>query len=179
MDPDRFGYLSLHYVVSLKENRLSLPEYSVFKGLKLEIQIRSISQHTWAEIEHDLGYKSESVVPREIRRDFCRLAGLLELVDKEFIEIRDKLEIYKKDVEMKIREDKEEVLIDEVSLRSYIDFSKNIKELNKKICESINGIFVSTPDLIASTVKELKWVGFQTIKDIDIEIEKIKKEYII
>lgn len=175
LDPDRFGYLSLHYVVSLKKDRLNLPEYSMFKDLKLEIQIRSISQHTWAEIEHDLGYKSEIGLPKDIRRDFYRLAGLLELVDKEFIEIRDKLENYKKDLEIKIREDKEEIFIDDVSLSSYINVSSNILELNKRISESINGTFISTSDLIESTVKELKWVGFQTIKDIDIEIEKNKE----
>jgi putative GTP pyrophosphokinase len=57
---DKFGYRSLHYVASFKPNRLKLREYSSFKKLKFEIQIRSILQHSWAEIEHDLGYKGEN-----------------------------------------------------------------------------------------------------------------------
>ncbi|EGW37927.1 RelA/SpoT domain-containing protein [Desulfosporosinus sp. OT] len=57
IDPEKFGYLSLHYVVKLPPFRLQLIEYQRFKDCKLEIQIRSILQHTWAEIEHDLGYK--------------------------------------------------------------------------------------------------------------------------
>ena len=57
LDPDRFGYLSLHYViVSLSSARCALAEYRSFSELKAEVQVRSILQHAWAEIEHDLGY---------------------------------------------------------------------------------------------------------------------------
>ena len=45
---DRFGYRSLHYICYLKDD----PEF------RFEIQIRTILQHAWAEIEHDLGYKA-------------------------------------------------------------------------------------------------------------------------
>ena len=48
LDPDRFGYLSLHYVVTLPSVRLQLTEYQRFADCKAEIQIRSILQHTWA-----------------------------------------------------------------------------------------------------------------------------------
>ena len=58
LDIDRFGYLSLHYIVKLKEDRLKLQEYRNCNH-KVEIQIRSILQHAWAEIEHDLGYKNQ------------------------------------------------------------------------------------------------------------------------
>jgi putative GTP pyrophosphokinase len=84
LDPDRFGYLSLHYIAMLPAVRLKLTEYRRFADLKVEIQIRSILQHTWAEIEHDLGYKNQQSVPKEVRRRFSRLAGLLEIADSEF-----------------------------------------------------------------------------------------------
>jgi len=48
LDPDRFGYLSLHYVAKLPATRLKLTEYHRFSDCKVEIQIRSILQHTWA-----------------------------------------------------------------------------------------------------------------------------------
>ncbi|WP_242785636.1 GTP pyrophosphokinase [Bacillus cereus] len=70
LDPDRFGYLSLHYVIKLNTLRTSLVEYQRFKDLKAEVQIRSILQHAWAEIEHDLGYKSKNSIPRVVKRDF-------------------------------------------------------------------------------------------------------------
>src|SRR5262245_38162898 len=50
LDPDRFGYLSLHYIAMLSDVRLKLTEYRRFAEFKVEIQIRSILQHTWAEI---------------------------------------------------------------------------------------------------------------------------------
>lgn len=93
-EPDRFGYMSLHYVVSLNKKRLSLPEYENFKGMKFEIQIRTILQHTWAEIEHDLGYKSKTSVPTHIRRKFSMLSGTLELIDGAFIDIKESLSDY-------------------------------------------------------------------------------------
>ena len=81
-DPDRFGYLGVHYVV-----RLASREYSGGVSPRFEVQIRSILQHAWAEIEHDLGYKSRESVPREVQRRFYRLAGLLEVADEEFMAI--------------------------------------------------------------------------------------------
>jgi hypothetical protein len=65
-------------------------------GIKFEIQMRSSLQHTWAEIEHDLGYKSMYEVPREVRREFSRIAGLLELADESFVRIRSKIADYNK-----------------------------------------------------------------------------------
>ena len=97
LDPDRFGYQSLHYVASLNAPRGALIEYRDFSGKKFELQIRSILQHAWAEIEHDLGYKSASGVPREIRRRFARVAGLLEIADDEFSSLREELQRYKRD----------------------------------------------------------------------------------
>lgn len=91
LDPDRFGYLSLHYVLQLKSERSALPENQGYKDIRFELQIRSILQHAWAEIEHDIGYKSSSGVPDAMRRRFSRLAGLLELADDEFLGIREEL----------------------------------------------------------------------------------------
>ncbi len=88
MDPDRFGYLSLHFIAELRSDRLGLVEYSRFAGMRFELQVRSILQHAWAEIEHDLGYKADMALPREMRRRFSRLAGLLELADDEFSRLR-------------------------------------------------------------------------------------------
>jgi putative GTP pyrophosphokinase len=67
LGPDQLGYQSLHLVAWLSEKRLQLPENQQFKGLKVEIQIRSILQHAWAEIEHKY-YKNEAALPLAIRR---------------------------------------------------------------------------------------------------------------
>ncbi len=86
---DRFGYRSVHYLVKLLPNRTELAEYSRFTDLVAEIQVRTILQHAWAEIEHDIQYKSIEAMPATVRRRFIMLAGLLELADREFQAIHD------------------------------------------------------------------------------------------
>jgi hypothetical protein len=49
-----------------------------------EIQVRSLLEHAWAEIEHEIVYKSGITQPDAVRRRFAALAGSLELFDSEF-----------------------------------------------------------------------------------------------
>jgi hypothetical protein len=88
---ERFGYTSVHYLVRLKDNRTSLSEYRRFTGLIGEIQVRTILQHAWAEIEHDLEYKAAEVVAASVRRRFMAVAGMLEIVDREFQAIQEEV----------------------------------------------------------------------------------------
>lgn len=62
IDAKSFGYVALHYVCALPER------YGELSNLWFEIQIKTILQHSWAEIEYDLGYKSEFEVPRRIQK---------------------------------------------------------------------------------------------------------------
>lgn len=89
IEEDRFGYQSIHYLVRLSAHRSRLPEYEPFAEAITEVQVRTILQHAWAEIEHDIQYKSASVIPTEIRRRFTALAGMLEVADREFQAIQD------------------------------------------------------------------------------------------
>jgi putative GTP pyrophosphokinase len=89
IEEDRFGYHSIHYLVKLTPKRARLPEYDPFAFSIAEIQVRTILQHAWAEIEHDIQYKSTSIIPTEIRRRFMSLAGMLEIADREFQGIQD------------------------------------------------------------------------------------------
>lgn len=88
-DKGKFGYQSIHFLVKLAEARAQLPEYSSCKDLFAEVQVRTILQHAWAELEHDIQYKSVSEIPKSIRRRFTALAGLLEIADREFQTIQD------------------------------------------------------------------------------------------
>lgn len=84
LEPDRFGYLSVHYVVSYDKQRNELPENKPFTQLKAEIQIRTVVQHAWAAIDRKLRYNQDSDVPLEVRRRLFRISALLELADDEF-----------------------------------------------------------------------------------------------
>lgn len=51
-------FSSTNYFVGLKPDRLALPEYELFSGLKAEIQVQTLLNHAWAEMNHDTFYKA-------------------------------------------------------------------------------------------------------------------------
>lgn len=136
--PDRFGYASLHYVLTLSDSRSALSEYRQFAGRRFELQIRSILQHAWAEIEHDLGYKSERAVPNKVRRRFSRLAGLLELADDEFVAVRDSLTTYARDVQATTKEHLWELEINQSTLLVYLQSAEIVRQLDRYIARQLN-----------------------------------------
>jgi putative GTP pyrophosphokinase len=126
-DPNSFGYRSLHYICHPPQELLSQhPGWD----WPFEIQIRTILQHAWAEIEHDLGYKSPESVPLPIRRRFSRLAGLLELADSEFVELRRFMEDYARDVREPVQLTSDTLGLDAVSLQSLAE-SGPVAELDR------------------------------------------------
>jgi len=90
----RFGYASRHLLVGLDASREHLPAYEPLRDRRAQVQIRTVLQHAWAEFEHDIRYKG--TIPDEHVPDFDRrftlAAGLLELADREFSTIRDRLQ---------------------------------------------------------------------------------------
>lgn len=88
---DKFGYSSTHLILEVKEEWLKTPDFKYHQNKKIEIQIRTLSEHIWAETSHSLSYKREENIPQIIRRDLYRLSALLEVVD-------DKLQNIKNDV---------------------------------------------------------------------------------
>jgi putative GTP pyrophosphokinase len=179
LDPDRFGYLSLHYVVGLSENRSELIEYRRFEGLKLEIQIRSILQHTWAEIEHDIGYKSKIEIPKPVRRKFSQLAGLLELADDQFIQIRNELSAYEVNVQETIVQAPQHVSIDKVSIYNYVKSSNLLSQIDSQLAEILGVTLIDlTKDNAARHIKYLSYFGIETISQLEESVTKYK-EYIL
>lgn len=77
------GYRSNHMIISAQRSGLGKVA-DVLQRTRVELQIRSVISHAWAEIEHSLRYKVGSGVPKELARRFDALAGTLELVDREF-----------------------------------------------------------------------------------------------
>jgi ppGpp synthetase/RelA/SpoT-type nucleotidyltranferase len=96
-NPEKFGYSSVHLVCTLSgTKRAKLPEYAGVGQSHFEIQVRTILQEAWAEIEHQLVYKSEVAAPDDVKRQITRVSALLETADKEFQEVYDRREEYAK-----------------------------------------------------------------------------------
>ncbi|WP_280772302.1 GTP pyrophosphokinase [Salipaludibacillus daqingensis] len=179
IDPDRFGYSSVHYIVSLTEKTSKLPEYTPFSELKFEIQIRSILQHAWAEIEHDLGYKTKKEIPRAIRRDFSRVSSLLELADNEFSRIKKYLEKYSDDIESKVAEETYEIAIDKISLQEYLYQSAIIKEINDEMLEHTGGtVVIENNGVISKYINSLEFFNIVTIEELDTMLKDNKQAII-
>lgn len=95
LEADQFGYRSHHLIVKIKESWLNAPNYRGLDNLKAEIQIRTNLMHTWAEIEHKLGYKKKEDIPYEFRRKFSRLSAKLEEADEQFEELKQQITNYR------------------------------------------------------------------------------------
>jgi putative GTP pyrophosphokinase len=180
MDPDRFGYVSIHYIVSFSSARENLEEFKKYSGLYCEIQIRTILQHVWAEIEHDLGYKSKIEIPKKIKRRFYRLEGLIELADDEFQNLREDTESYTNIVTEKIKRAEQDIFIDKISLESYIDNSKIIEKIDNTIASYFGSQIKSEsqPHSFETDLKILTYFNISTIKALNEIIEKNENKII-
>ncbi|MBI5288775.1 MAG: RelA/SpoT domain-containing protein [Chloroflexi bacterium] len=83
LNPDQFGYSAIQLVVMLRPEWLAVPTMSSLEGLRVEIQLRTVAQHLWAEASQVLQYKNEATVPPSILRSVYRVSALLEIVDLE------------------------------------------------------------------------------------------------
>lgn len=81
--PEVFTYQSKHYVVKNK-NSISIDEHTIPQGTPCEIQIRTLGQHAYAEISHDLFYKKESKENGIALRYLARTAAFNEESDELF-----------------------------------------------------------------------------------------------
>jgi ppGpp synthetase/RelA/SpoT-type nucleotidyltranferase len=88
------GYQGTHFSAGFTPERLALPEFAEFRGMQSEVQVRTVLQHTWAEIQHDLIYKPRVDVPVGIQRRLVGLAGILDVVDREFEDVTQDFEDY-------------------------------------------------------------------------------------
>jgi ppGpp synthetase/RelA/SpoT-type nucleotidyltranferase len=85
-----FGYRSVHLIARLKRPHPLTPAHTLLSSRWFEVQVRSILEHAWAEIEHEIIYKSGVFQPDETKRLFAALAGTMELLDNEFLALRGK-----------------------------------------------------------------------------------------
>jgi ppGpp synthetase/RelA/SpoT-type nucleotidyltranferase len=54
-------FISNNYVLKLKTDRTALAEYRRFDGLWCEVQVQTILNHAWSEMEHDIIYKKPAL----------------------------------------------------------------------------------------------------------------------
>lgn len=159
---DSFGYNSLHYICRLKD---ATPEQPRF-----ELQMRTALQHVWSTIEHDTGYKGDVKIPREYKRQFSRLAGMLELVDDEFSRLRIVLTDYRRQVQTLVKSGHlDDVSLSSDSFRSYLDL-KPFDRLNRRIA-AVNQAEIF-PVSVMHYLPILESFGLETLGDVQQFIDE-------
>lgn len=176
LDPDKFGYLSVHYIISLGNNRKQLREWKEFDGLKAEIQIKTVLQHAWAAIDHKLRYKSAIEVPKDLRRKLFRLSALLELADEGFLELKNLTTNIEKRYENEVKRGDLNVDINLLSLEAYFKSTHildNFIKIAKKSDYNIIGIdliykdFDKLSEMTTKLINTLNLLGINKIKEFD------------
>ena len=141
-----FGYESIHVLIKIPEECLP-PLTGKYKDLAplpenvvCEIQIRTILQDAWAEVEHELIYKTEfNPFDIPLRRKLASLNASLTLADITFQEIRD----YQKKLQKEIEDRR----------RSFYSMADNL--LNEKVEKNISGNINRVTPFIQGTIDDL------------------------
>nr|MBK9652828.1 hypothetical protein [Bacteroidota bacterium] len=95
---------------------MASPNYRKLEGLKIEIQVRTILMHAWAEIEHKLAYKNENQISKEVKRQLAIISAQLEGTDKQFQLLKDSIENYKDEIKLQVE------ISDKVSNKMELNF---------------------------------------------------------
>ena len=152
-----FGYNSLHYICYLKDD-------GPFASMPFEIQMRTALQHVWSAIEHDIGYKGAVKLPPEYRRQFSRLAGMLELADDEFSRLRITMAEYRRHVQSLVKSGQlEEVPLSTDSFRSFLELQPFLR-LNQRIA-AVNQAEIYPVSLMVF-LPLLEQYGMETLGDV-------------
>ena len=157
-----FGYNSLHFVCHMKEGPL--------RGIPFEIQMRTALQHVWSSIEHDIGYKGTVKLPAEYRRQFSRLAGMLELADDEFSRLRTTMAEYRRQIQNLVKSGQlDDVPLSTDSFRSFLELHP-FERLNQRIA-AVNQAEVF-PVSLMPFLPVLETFGLQTLGDVQRFIDE-------
>lgn len=177
LNVDQFGYKSLHFVVEFSEDRLNLTENKKFNNIKTEIQIRSILQHAWAEIEHDLGYKGEISIPADFKRGFNRLAALLESADIEFDRLKQQIYNYEDNIIKLIEEKPNDVKLNQTSLISFIKTNETMLKSREIISNNFKCHFVEGDDLVGE-LERFELFNINSIAELENIVNKNANYYL-
>ncbi|MCL2277690.1 MAG: (p)ppGpp synthetase [Treponema sp.] len=132
-----FGYESTHLLIAIPKQ---ITEKHGYPGTDtVEIQIRTILQDAWAEVEHELVYKAElNPFDEPMRRKLAAVNASLSLADIIFQEIRGYQRSYTKEMEKrresfykKVEESTDNLLFSEKSE----NIQDSLNALNQKIIE--------------------------------------------
>lgn len=155
---DSFGYKGIHLDLKLDDDRSKLTEYRHISKFQFEVQVRSIVQDAWSEVDHKLKYKKS--LSEKLQRRVINLAALFELADREFDAIKSETIA---EIEEKAKE--EELLLKEpLNIGNFLNILRNNFSDYYFEDYKIEGFFYEIINLKEITIGDLK-KAFETHLD--------------
>ncbi|TET32551.1 MAG: hypothetical protein E3J72_19335 [Planctomycetota bacterium] len=184
LEPDRFGYLSVHFVIKLSSPRKDLPEWSSYMNILAEIQVRTVLQHAWALIDHKLRYKSTENTPRSLWRPLYCFSALFELADREFSNLREQKALLQEAYTRGINKGELDIDLNNDSIYSYIKKYINVDKWIKlgldmgckKADLSDPNLSIPRPPYFDSILGLLKLCEIHSIKELNDSLDETDKE---
>ena len=167
---DSFGYNSLHYICRLPTSVVDDSDMPLLNELRFEIQMRTALQHVWSTLDHDTAYKGNVKIPNEYRRQFNRLAGMLELIDEEFSRLRNTLTDYSRQMlALEASGRLDEVFLNVDTFRRYLE-AQPFARLNQRIAAINQAELYPAP--MMPYFRVLQKLGFETLGDVNRLIDE-------
>ncbi|WP_342422527.1 hypothetical protein [Pedobacter borealis] len=155
--PDKFGYSSVHLILGVQKEWLNSPNWKNHAKKKVEVQIRTLSEHIWAETSHSLFYKKEENIPKIIIRDLYKLSAILEVVDDKLQDLKAKVEEYFEYVKT-------------ASFEEILKMDLNSETFRRVMVENSNNIYIAddnTNKILSSRIeKEYNILNVNVLNDL-------------
>lgn len=184
-------YRAVHYTVRLREDRLSLPEYVRFAGLRCEIQIQTILEHAWSETSHDILYKNklkdgygsnamkgiehrfarimdQYLLPagyefQKVQQDYERLLKGKELFDKDIASLLDKAQNNNERYEILLG-------LKDYAIPNYDDLPTAYEGLKGSLLRAVKGARTTEPIPIETTYGNIDGFKADAVTRLVVEI---------
>jgi ppGpp synthetase/RelA/SpoT-type nucleotidyltranferase len=153
--PEFFTYQSVHYIL---RNKSEITNDGVLIPISTpcEVQIRTLLQHSYAELSHDIVYKKEKNISPEMRRLFARSMALIETTDELFREVQRMVDtdnlVFYEFVEIFTNTENSDGYVDKIN-RLIFDAYKQIIEENQVTFMDVKN-YIKENDFLYSKVKD-------------------------
>jgi len=184
-------YRAVHYMVRLGDDRIRLPEYARFAGLRCEIQVQTILNHAWSETSHDILYKGElgdgygGTAMKGIARRFERImdkylipAGFeMQKAQQEYERVLQGKELFDKDIATLLdnaqnNNERYEILsgLKDYAIPNYDDLPAAYQGLKGPLLRAVKAARATEPIPIETTYGKLEGFKANAVTKLVVEI---------
>lgn len=168
-DSDEFGYRSTHLEGTVSIELAQKLGNADFSGCKFEVQVSTLFQHAWSDVEHGLGYKGAMKLPAVIERKLKQLAALVEVSDQILNDARREVEEVAR--AMADPDNRLGRPIDVETLTWFVQNEDLVRRFDKKIAESRGApVLELDRSYLNKLAIALAYVGIEVLSDLSMSM---------